>query len=93
VRLVNTLLGRIEFLVGVMHGSLDAVVYDFRTFFMRLRVSASRVLASGDDAGASREALSDCLEEVDRVRDMLDSLMDISEAEVGVRRCTSKRSP
>jgi len=48
----------------------------------RLRVTAESALAANDPA-KYREALSDCLEESERVLSMLTTLMDISEAETG----------
>jgi signal transduction histidine kinase len=48
----------------------------------RLRVTAEAALAASDPA-RHREALSDCLEESERVLSMLTTLMDISEAETG----------
>ena len=51
----------------------------------RLRGVAERALASGD-VNAQREALSTSLEESERILAMLDTLMDISEAETGTMR-------
>ena len=83
VTLFNEMLQKIEDLIAAIKNSLDQVAHDLKTPITRLRGTAELALSSTDSIEQCEAALADCIEESERILKLIDTVLDITEAETG----------
>ena len=82
---MNTMLDRIETLVGELRVVTDGLAHDLRSPLTRLRSSIERAVAEAGDCPAAPQ-LDRALAEADAVLTMLSTALQISRAEAGIGR-------
>ena len=81
--LFNQMLQRIETLIFQMKDNLDIVAHDLRTPMTIFRGYAEQAIKEPQNIKATGEALYASLEQSEKIISMLNTIMDISEAESG----------
>jgi signal transduction histidine kinase len=82
----NRMLQKVATLLKAMKDCLDNVAHDLRTPVTHLRNLAESALQEPRNLSNQHHALSACAEETERINTMLNTLLNISEAESGIMR-------
>lgn len=79
----NQMADRIHDLIKGMRGVINDIAHDLRTPMTRFRGVAENALNSKQDISLYHEALVECIESSDRILTIVDTVMEIAEAQSG----------
>jgi len=84
VNTFNSMLDRIWVLISEMNEMTDNITHDLRSPLARIRVISEQLLSNDDTPQKYKTAASDTIEECDRLLQMINSMLDVAEAEAGI---------
>lgn len=87
----NAMLDRIWVLISEMKEMTDSIAHDLRSPLARIRVISESVLSNENTPPTFRSAASDTIEECDRLSQMINSILDVAEAEAGALQVTKQK--
>jgi signal transduction histidine kinase len=79
----NVMVDRIAAVISQMRTMTDNIAHDLRSPLGRIRAIAERALSASRSVDEHRTASADTLEECDRLLQMINTTLDVAEAEVG----------
>jgi signal transduction histidine kinase len=80
----NTMLERIDTLIQGMKETNDSIAHDLRSPITRMRGIAEAAVTNRSSSEAHRVMAGDIIEQCDRLLGLINTMLDISEAEAGV---------
>ena len=86
----NTMVDQLHFLIGQMREMTDNIAHDLRSPLTRIRGNAEMALISNSSPIDFKEMAINTVEECDNLIQMINTMLDITEAESELRSCTSK---
>ena len=86
----NHMVDRVQALIGQMKEITENIAHDLRSPITRMRGVARPLLAGDEGAGEHAAMAGTIVEECDRLLSMINTMLDISEAEAGLTRLQSQ---
>jgi len=91
VNTFNAMLDRIRVLIFEMNEMTDNIAHDLRSPLARIRVISELALSNDSTPKEFKSVASDTIEECDRLLQMINSTLDVAEAEAGTFKITKQK--